>query len=87
LKSLRSSTSRIVARILTEAREKAGLKQRGAAARVKRVPSVIAMIETEQRQVTVHEFITLAEAYGADPAKLFRQVLRERAKERRATDR
>ena len=87
MKSLRSSTSRIVARVLTEAREKAGLKQRGAAVRVKRVPSVIAMIETEQRQVTVHEFITLAEAYGADPGKLFKQVLRERARERKAAHR
>jgi len=33
---------------------------------------VIGMIETEQRQVTVPEFITLAEAMGRDPVELFR---------------
>jgi hypothetical protein len=36
------------------------------------------MIESHQRQVNVPEFIAIAEALGADPADLFRQVLRER---------
>jgi hypothetical protein len=36
------------------------------------------MIESNQRQVNVAEFIAIAESLGADPAELFRQVLRER---------
>jgi transcriptional regulator with XRE-family HTH domain len=80
LKSLRSTTSRAVARVLTEARERTPLTQRDVAALVKRPRSVIGMIESNQRQVTVHEFITLAETVGGDPVKLFKQVLRERAK-------
>jgi hypothetical protein len=39
---------------------------------------VVGMIESNQRQVNVPEFIAIAEALGADPAELFRQVLRER---------
>ena len=35
------------------------------------------MIETEQRQVTVPEFITLARAVGADPLELFEAVLKQ----------
>jgi hypothetical protein len=37
------------------------------------------MIESHQRQVSVPEFIVIAEALGADPGELFRQVLRERS--------
>jgi hypothetical protein len=36
------------------------------------------MIESHQRQVNVPEFVAIAEALGADPTELFRQVLRER---------
>jgi hypothetical protein len=36
------------------------------------------MIESEQRQVTVPEFITLAEAIGRDPVELFRAVMKRR---------
>jgi hypothetical protein len=48
------------------------------AAILKRPHSVVGMIESHQRQVNVPEFITIAEALGADPLELFRQVLRER---------
>jgi len=78
MKSLRSSTARIVANVLTRAREASGLSQRALAERLKRPHSVIGMIESHQRQVNVTEFIAIAEALGADPAELFRQVLRER---------
>jgi len=64
LKGLRSPTARAVAAALAEARKGSGLTQRGLAARVGRPHSVIGMIESEQRQVTVPEFITLAEALG-----------------------
>jgi ribosome-binding protein aMBF1 (putative translation factor) len=77
LKGLRSPAARAVAAVLAEAREKAGLTQRQLAARVRRPHSVIGMIETEQRQVTVPEFITLARAVGADPLDLFDAVLKQ----------
>jgi transcriptional regulator with XRE-family HTH domain len=78
LKALRSPTARAVAAVLAAARERAGLTQRELAARVGRPHSVIGMIETEQRQVNIPEFIALSEAIGMDPVELFRSVLRAR---------
>lgn len=71
LKGLRSPTARAVADVLATARKAEGLTQRDLAARTGRPHSVIGMIETEQRQVTLPEFITLAEAIGRDPVELF----------------
>ena len=36
------------------------------------------MIESNQRQVNVPEFIAIAETLGADPVELFKRVMRER---------
>ncbi len=77
MKGLRSPAARAAAGILAEAREKAGLTQRQLAAEIRRPHSVIGMIETEQRQVTVPEFIALARAVGADPLDLFGAVLKK----------
>lgn len=78
MKALRSLTARAVADVLSRAREQKKLSQRDLAAILKRPHSVIGMIESHQRQVNVPEFITIAEALGADPVELLRQVLRER---------
>jgi len=78
LKALRSPAAQAVAAVIAAAREEAGLTQRELAARLKRPHSVIGMIESNQRQVNVPEFIAMAEAMNADPADLFRRVLRER---------
>lgn len=78
MKALRSITARAVADVLAHAREQKELTQRDLAAILKRPHSVVGMIESHQRQVNVAEFITIAEALGADPLELFRQVLRER---------
>jgi transcriptional regulator with XRE-family HTH domain len=78
LKGLRSPAARAVATVLAEARKSKGLTQRDLAERVRRPHSVIGMIETEQRQVTVPEFITLAEALEKDPVELLRSVLKRR---------
>lgn len=78
MKALRSVTARAVADVLARAREQKKLSQRDLAALLKRPHSVVGMIESHQRQVNVPEFITIAEALGADPLELFRQVLRER---------
>jgi transcriptional regulator with XRE-family HTH domain len=78
VKALRSITARAVADVLARTREQKKVSQRDLAAILKRPHSVIGMIESHQRQVNVPEFITIAEALGADPLELFRQVLRER---------
>lgn len=77
MRALRSAAARAVAVVLTRAREKQGLTQRELAARLKRRQSVIAMIETNQRQVNVPEFLMLAKTLGVDPVELLKQVLRE----------
>lgn len=68
-----------MAAVIAAARKEAGLTQRDVASRLKRPHSVIGMIESNQRQVNMPEFIAIAEAVGADPADLFRRVLRERS--------
>lgn len=78
MKALRSATAKAVANVLARARERKSLSQRDLAVLLKRPHSVVGMIESHQRQVNVPEFITIAEALGADPVELFRQVLRER---------
>jgi ribosome-binding protein aMBF1 (putative translation factor) len=78
VKALRSVTARAVADVLASAREQKNLSQRDLAAILRRPHSVVGMIESHQRQVNVPEFITIAEALGADPLELFRRVLRER---------
>jgi len=78
VKALRSATAKAVANVIANARQDRGLSQRDLASRLKRPHSVIGMIESHQRQVNVAEFIAIAEAMNADPADLFRQVLRER---------
>jgi transcriptional regulator with XRE-family HTH domain len=79
MKALRSTAARAVATVLTRARKQKKLSQRNLAALLKRPRSVVAMIETNQRQVNVPEFIAIADSLGADALELFRQVLRERA--------
>jgi transcriptional regulator with XRE-family HTH domain len=79
LKALRSTTARAVAAVIAAARKEAGLTQRDLASRLKRPHSVVGMIESNQRQVNMPEFVAIAEAVGADPADLFRRVLRERS--------
>lgn len=78
MKALRSSTAQAVASVLARARERKGLSQRDLAALLKRPHSVVGMIESNQRQVNVPEFVAIAEVMEEDPADLFRQVLQER---------
>lgn len=80
MKALRSSTACAVALVLAQARKEQGLTQRELALRIKRPHSVIGMIESEQRQVNIPEFVALAEAIGVNPETLFRRVLREKTK-------
>jgi transcriptional regulator with XRE-family HTH domain len=78
VKALRSPAAKAVAAVLKRARAREEISQRELAARLKRPHSVVGMIESQQRQVNVPEFLAIAEALDADPIDLFRQVLRER---------
>jgi ribosome-binding protein aMBF1 (putative translation factor) len=78
MKALGSAASKAVAAVIAKARQNRGISQRDLAARLKRPHSVVGMIESHQRQVNIAEFIAIAEALDADPAELFRRVLRLR---------
>ena len=77
MKALRSPAARAIAAVIARTRTRRGLSQRDLAALLKRPHSVIGMIESNQRQVNVPEFIAIAEALGTEPADLFRQLMRE----------
>jgi transcriptional regulator with XRE-family HTH domain len=77
VKALRSPAAKAVAAVLKRARARVEISQRELAARLKRPHSVVGMIESQQRQVNVPEFLAIAEALDADPIELFRQVVRE----------
>ena len=78
MEALRSATAQAVATVLARARKRKNLSQRDLAALLNRPHSVVGMIESNQRQVNLPEFLAIAEAIKADPLELFRQVLRER---------
>lgn len=62
--------------VLTEARRDSGLTQVQLAERVGKDQTFISIIERGQRRVDVLEFVALARAMKADPAKLFAEVLK-----------
>ena len=77
MKALRSPAARALSTVIARVRKRRGLSQRDLAALLKRPHSVVGMIESNQRQVNVPEFLAIAEALDIDPADLFRQLLRE----------
>lgn len=77
MKTRRSATALAVANVVAKARDEAGLSQRDLAALLDRPHSVVGMIETAQRQVTVPELVTIADAIGVDPLELLGRALRE----------
>lgn len=64
----------VVARIVRDARVRAGLSQRELAKRLGKPPSFVANLETRQRRLDVVEFITLMRALGADEAAAFEEL-------------
>lgn len=62
--------------VLTEARQKSELTQAQLADRIGKDQTFISLIERGQRRVDVLEFVALARAMGADPKRLFSEVLK-----------
>ncbi|SDH21342.1 transcriptional regulator, XRE family [Bradyrhizobium sp. Rc2d] len=79
-KSLKSAEYARLITLLVAARHKAGIRQQALAKKLRKPQSFVAKYEGGERRLDVVEFITIAEALGTDPLKLFRRFIRERAK-------
>lgn len=75
-KSLRSAEYARLIALLVAARHKAGIRQQALAKKLRKPQSFVAKYEGGERRLDVVEFITIAEALGADPLKLFRRFVR-----------
>jgi transcriptional regulator with XRE-family HTH domain len=74
-KTLRSRGHRTLIGVLVDAREAAGLTQRGLAARLKRPHSFVGRFEAGERRIDVIEFIEIARVLAVDPRQLFAKLL------------
>jgi len=61
-------------RVLVSARERAGLKQSDVAAKLGMPASYLSKIENGTRRLDVIELLQIAEALGADAAKIVREL-------------
>jgi transcriptional regulator with XRE-family HTH domain len=75
-KTIFGGDHRHLVEVLVQARQKAGLTQAQLADRVQKDQTFISIIERGQRRVDVLEFVALARAMEADPARLFADVLK-----------
>ena len=62
--------------VLKSARMAAGISGREVSARLKRAPNFAHRVEGGERTLTVCEFVDFARAVEADPAELFKEMLR-----------
>lgn len=74
-KTLRTHGHRKLIAVLTRSRKAAGLTQRDLASRLKRPHSFVGRLEAGERRLDVVEFIDIARALEADPARLFAQLI------------
>ena len=74
-RSIHSDEYRKLTAILLDARNAAGLTQQEVADRLGKPQSYVAKVERNERRIDVVEFISLAQALGVDPARLFATVL------------
>lgn len=79
-KSLKSAEYARLIGLLVATRHKAGIRQQALAKKLRKPQSFIAKYEGGERRLDIVEFIAIAEALGADPLKLLRRFVRERAK-------
>lgn len=79
-KSLKSAEYARLIALLVATRHKAGVRQQALAKKLRKPQSFIAKYEGGERRLDVIEFIDIAEALGADPIKLLRRFVRDKAK-------
>jgi transcriptional regulator with XRE-family HTH domain len=78
-KSLKSPEYARLVAMLVAARHGSGVRQQALAKKLGRPQSFIAKYEGGERRLDVVEFIAIARALGADPVKLFREFVAEKA--------
>lgn len=76
-KSVFTGAHQFLVETLISAREKSGLTQAKLAQAVGKDQSFISNIENSQRRVDVLEFYALAQAMGADPVKLYAEIVKK----------
>ena len=77
-KSLQSAEYARLIALLVATRHKAGIRQQALAKKLRKPQSFVAKYEGGERRLDVVEFITIAEALGADPLKLFKTFVQAR---------
>ena len=78
-KTVHSSGQAAFCRLLVTARKKAGLTQQQLARRLKKPQSFVAKYEGGERRLDVVEFLGVARAIGADPARILRALQKLKA--------
>jgi transcriptional regulator with XRE-family HTH domain len=78
-KSLHLPEHQALCDLLAATRRKAGLTQQVVAKRLKRPQSFVAKYEGGERRLDVIEFIAIAAALDANPARLFADVLKQKS--------
>ncbi len=76
IKSVHSPEQRVLCDVLRQARQKAGLTQHVLAKRLKRPQSFVAKYEGGERRLDIVEFVAVAAAIGADPARILRAFVK-----------
>ena len=69
-----SDEYQLLREILVEARQAAGVSQRGLGARIGKTASHVCMIETGQRRIDTLEFYKVARSVGVEPVALFERL-------------
>jgi transcriptional regulator with XRE-family HTH domain len=64
---------------LVAARHRSGIRQQALAKKLGRPQSFIAKYEGGERRIDLVEFVAIARALGADPLRLFKQFLADKA--------
>ena len=71
-----------VGAILAAVRKRAGITQRRLASLLRKPQSFVSSFERGQRRIDLLEFLRIVDAIGADPTRVFRQVLRNQGRAR-----
>lgn len=75
-KSVHSREQQLLRELLIAARDASGLTQQILAYRLGKPQSFVAKYEGGERRLDVVEFVTIAQALGADPVRILREFLR-----------
>jgi len=77
MKSVHSDAHRVVTKALKHAREQAGLTKQDLARRLNRPQSFVAKYEGGERRLDLVEFVTIAQAIGVNPIRLFSKIIKK----------